>query len=84
MGDWYILVGLVVAGITGYILHNKFPDDAGWTVVVPWGLIVFWGPIFLFSLALIPVLAGVYIGKIFLHVGKKSWPTIVNIWKAFD
>lgn len=68
IGNWYFVVGLFVAGLTGYILSVKFPNDAGWTVVVAWGMIAFWPFPIALAILLTPVALGVLVGKTLLRL----------------
>lgn len=90
MGDWYFLVGLVVAGATGYIgvkaeeRLKVTPESQGLSVVVAFGMIALWLPVLIIGLGVLILLFGAFVGKILVKGSESIWPKLVAIWQTFD
>jgi hypothetical protein len=72
MGNWYFIVGLMFAGATGYILDKTLPEEFQvLTVVCSWGMIALWGVVLGLALLALPVVIGVYVGKLLFTTWKE-------------
>ena len=93
MGNWYFVVGLMAGGASAYIFSKTAKSFApsmpqgdidGLTVMLGIAMILVWGVVLLFAIMTVPVLFGIFAGKIVLRGSEGIYPKLVAIWKAFD